>query len=334
MRGRAGHLPVALDAMGGDDAPAAMVAGAVLAAKAGVPVVLVGDRAAIEPLVPARSGIEIVHAPDAVRMDESPAAVRRKEGASVRVALRLIEEGKASSMVSCGNSGAVLVASVLDAGILDGVERPAIATVLPRVDGGRLVMLDAGANVDTPPEHLASFAVLGVAYARTLGVQTPRVALLSNGEEEGKGNEAVRAARSLIQALPITFVGNVEPSGALSGRCDVLVCDGFVGNVMIKAVEAAGDTIVALLKQEIRRHPTALLGAWLLSRALRRFQHRVSWETVGGGVLLGTRRVVVIGHGRSNARAVQAALRLAHQAAEQGLVERVERRLAAANPTG
>jgi glycerol-3-phosphate acyltransferase PlsX len=190
------------------------------------------------------------------------------------------------------------------------------------------VFLDAGANVDVEGEQLARFALLGAAYARTLGMDDPRVALLSNGEEAGKGNDQVRAARPLIEALPLRFVGNVEPSGALSGACDVLVCDGFVGNVMIKAVEAAAETVMHLLKAEIRRHPTAVLGAWLLSRGLRRLRDRVAWDAHGGGVLLGTREVVVVGHGRSTPEAVCAAIGLADEAARQGLIAQVEQRLA------
>jgi len=317
-------LPVAVDAMGGDDAPEAIVAGAVAAVKKGFRVVLVGDEGRIRPFLPAGTDIELVHTDDAVGMHESPVVVRRRNDASVRRCLQLVKEGRACAAMSCGNSGALVVAAVLDIGMSEGVERPVIASVLPRADGGRLVVLDAGANVDTRGEQLARFALLGAAYAHTLGIEDPRVGLLSNGEEAGKGNEQVRVARPLVEALPLRFVGNVEPSGAFSGACDVLVCDGFVGNVMIKAVEAAAETVMHLLKEEIRRHPAAILGAWLLSRGLRRLRDRVAWDAYGGGVLLGIREVVVVGHGRATPEAVCAAIRLAEEASRRGPVVRVE----------
>jgi len=319
-------LPVAVDAMGGDSAPEAIVAGAVAAAKKGLRVLLVGDERRIRPLLPSRIEIEVVHTEDAVGMDESPTVVRHRDEASVRRCLKLVKEGRACA--ASGNSGALVVAAVLDIGMSRGMERPAIASVLPRADGGRLVFLDVGATVDTRPEQLARFALLGSAYARTLGIEEPRVGLLSNGEEPGKGNDQVRVARPLIEALPLRFVGNVEPSGALSGVCDVLVCDGFVGNVMLKAVEAAAETMMHLFREEIRRDPTALLGAWLLSRGLRRLRDRVAWDAHGGGMLLGTREVVVVGHGRSTPAAACAAIALAAEAAREGLVSRVEAGLA------
>lgn len=325
-------LPVAVDAMGGDNAPEAIVAGAVQAAREGLPVTLVGDEHRVRALLPPDAGVAVVHAPDAIAMDESPGTLRHREGASIRVALDLVERGEASAAVSCGNSGAILVAAVLDGGVLPGVERPAIGTVLPRSDGGRLVLVDAGANVDARPEHLASFALLGSAYAQALGVQAPRVGLVANGEEPGKGNEQVRAAAALLEALPIAWVGNVEPPAAFAGACDVLVCDGFVGNVMLKTVEGAAETVWALMKEEIRRHPSARFGAWLLQRALRRFRARVAWEAVGGGVLLGCSEIIVVGHGRATAVAVHSAIALAHRAAREGLVDHLRRRLAVTDP--
>lgn len=329
-------LPVAVDAMGGDHAPDAIVAGAVRAAKAGSPVVLLGDGARLRSLVDdelRRSfrrtlPLTIEHCADAVRMDESPAAVRKRPDSSMRRSLALVREGRACAAVSCGNSGSLLVSSVLELGTLDGADRPAIATLLPRQDGGRLVLLDAGANVDCRPELLASFAQLGVAYAETLGVADPRVGLLSNGEEDAKGNVQVRATLPLLRSLDLTFVGNVEPSAAMAGACDVLVCDGFVGNVLLKAAEGAVGTVVALLKQEIRRRPSGIVGAFLLRGAFRRFRERVAWDATGGALLLGTSGVVVVGHGRANAEAVHRAVEAAARHAELGLVPAMRRRLA------
>jgi len=330
-------LPVAVDAMGGDHAPEVIVAGAVQASREGLPVTLVGDEARLHALLPADAGVGVVHAPDAIGMDEAPGSLRHREGASIRVALDLVSRGEACAAVSCGNSGAILVAAILDGGVLPGVDRPAIGTVLPRSDGGRLVLVDAGANVDVRPEQLARFALLGAAYAQALGVGAPRVGLLSNGEEPGKGNEQVRAAADLLATLPVDWVGNVEPPAAFAGACDVLVCDGFVGNVMLKTVEGAAETVWALMKEEIRRHPSARLGAWLLQRALRRFRARVAWDAQGGGVLLGCQEIIVVGHGRANPAAVHSAIALAHRAAREGLVEHLRRRLSvpeSATPRG
>jgi glycerol-3-phosphate acyltransferase PlsX len=187
--------------------------------------------------------------------------------------------------------------------------------------------LDAGANVDCRPEQLACFSLLGAAYAQLLGTADPRVGLLANGEEATKGNQQVRATLPLIQALPLKVVGNIEPNAALAGGCDVLVCDGFVGNVLVKGVEAAAETVVHLLREEIRRNPSAMVGAWLTSRAFSRFRERVAWQAVGGGMLLGVRGVVVVGHGRANSEAVRAAIRLASDAARDGLTTGLEERL-------
>jgi glycerol-3-phosphate acyltransferase PlsX len=315
--------------MGGDDAPAAIVQGALLAAAEGIPVVLVGDRDALTPLVPRRGGPPIVHAPDAFGMADNATAVRHAEDSSLLVALRLMRDGQASSVVSCGNTGALLVGAVLTVGALDGVERPAIATVLPRSDGGRLVLLDAGANVDCRPEMLVCFAELGVAYAEVIGIPSPRVGLLSNGEEENKGNVQVRTTLPLLRASGLNVVGNIEPSEAMSGACDVLVTDGFVGNVLLKAAEGAVGTVVQLLREEILRRPTGRLGAWLLRGAFDRFRARVAWDAHGGAVLVGLDGVVVVGHGKANAPAVAAAVRLSHNAASAGLVDAVQRRLSA-----
>lgn len=325
------RLPVAVDAMGGDAAPDVVVEGALAAAREGVPVVLVGDRERLAPLLPRSAGIPIVHAPVSVGMDEGATRVRRRPDSSIRVAMQLVARGEASAAVSCGNTGALVVAAALDLGILDGVERPAIATVLPRADGGRLVLLDAGANVDCRPEQLACFALLGAAYAEILGITEPRVGLLSNGEEDSKGNMQVRATLPLLRSLPLKVVGNIEPPAAMEGACDVLVCDGFVGNVLLKAAEGAVGIVVQLLREEILRRVSGRAGAFMLRGALKGFRERVAWDAHGGALLLGTRGVVVVGHGRANADAVRAAIRLAEASAASGLVAVLEEKLAARN---
>jgi glycerol-3-phosphate acyltransferase PlsX len=209
-------------------------------------------------------------------------------------------------------------------GPVAGVERPPLCTVVPRKDGGQLVLLDLGANVDCKPQHLAQFAVLGDAYARAvLQLEHPRVGLLANGEERGKGNTQVRAAFAEIEQLDLEFVGNVEPLGALRGECDVLVCDGFVGNVMLKTVEGTVEVVGRILREEIRRRPGAQFGAWLLQGAIRRFRQRTAYDAIGGALLLGVNGVAVVGHGRADARAVASALRFARTCADAGLVASV-----------
>ncbi len=312
--------PVALDAFGGDNAPDAILAGAELAFRQGVPVLLVGDANRLRGKVP--RGLTVVHAPEVVEMDEPASTpLRKKPGASIRRIFELVQEGQAIGAVTCGHSGAAMASALHVLGAIPGIERPPLATVVPRKDGGQLVLVDLGANVDCKPQHLAQFAVLGDAYARVvLGMTNPRVGLLANGEERGKGNTQVRAAWPELEALPLNFVGNVEPLGALRGECDVLVCDGFVGNVMLKTVEGTVEVVGRVLRDEIRRRPGAQLGAWLLQGAIRRFRQRTAYDAVGGALLLGVEGVAVVGHGRADARAVASALRYARSCAEAGLL--------------
>jgi glycerol-3-phosphate acyltransferase PlsX len=221
-------------------------------------------------------------------------------------------------------------------GTVAGIDRAPLATVVPRRDGGQLVLLDLGANVDCKAAHLAQFALLGDAYARAvLRLEEPRVGLLANGDEPGKGNTQVRAAWPEIAALGLNFVGNVEPLGALRGECDVLVCDGFVGNVMLKTVEGTVEVLARVLREEIRRRPSARVGAWLLAGAFRRFRQRTTYDAVGGALLLGVNGVAVVGHGRADARAVASAVRYAFACAEAGLVASLNQRVVARSaPSG
>ncbi len=323
--------PIALDAMGGDNAPAAIVAGASRAVRAGIPVILVGDKAVIKPHLPKGSKIKIVHAAESIGMAESPSsAVRAKKDASIRVANRLVADGKASAVVGFGNTGALMAASLIELGRIEGVDRPAVITTLPRSDGGQLVLLDLGANVDCKPSHLGQFAVMGHVFAQdVLQIETPRVGLLSNGEEEGKGNEQVRAAMPVLSSLPIEFVGPVEPNFALHGGCEVVVCDGFVGNVMLKSVEAAIGVAGKVLKEEILRRIDAKLGARLLRGALQRYRKRTSSSGVGGAFLLGVNGTVLVGHGAADAAAVLSAIKRAHRAAEEGLTDHIGQAISA-----
>jgi glycerol-3-phosphate acyltransferase PlsX len=261
-------------------------------------------------------------------MDEpASAAVRGDEPSSIRVALELVRDGRARAVVSCGNSGAVLVAAKIILGTFPGVDRPAIATILPRQDGGELILLDAGANVDCRPEQLVCFALLGSAYSEANGVVDPRVGLLSNGQEASKGNMLVRSTLPMLMESAINFIGPIEPTDAMAGGCDVLVCDGFAGNVFLKSAEAAAETVSKLLTLEIGKRNTGKLGAWLMSPALKRLKRHVNWDAYGGAMLLGTRGPVVVGHGRANAASIKAAIDRAHEAHSGSLVKKIEEHL-------
>ncbi|RME24890.1 MAG: phosphate acyltransferase PlsX [Deltaproteobacteria bacterium] len=323
---------IALDAMGGDHAPDAMVAGAARAVRAGLRVLLVGDADRLRPLVPAGVDIPIHHCPTAVAMGERrpTQAVRASPAPSVAVTMRLVAEGRAAAGVSCGHTGATMAAALFSLGRLPGVERPAITMVVPRADGGELTILDLGANVDCRPAHLAQFAVMGSAFTRRVrAVERPRVGLLSNGEEPGKGDERVQKAGPLVAATGVHFVGNIEPTAAFGGGCDVLVCDGFVGNIMLKTVEATAAVVTHIVREEILAHRSARAGAWLLRPALRRIRERTDASSLGGALLLGVDGVVVVGHGRSDAQAVSSAVRYAARCVEEGLVDGVREAMAA-----
>ena len=317
--------PIALDVFGGDRAPEAILEGAELALAQGVPVLLVGDTERLRGKIP--RGAEVVHAPEIVGMDEPASTpLRRKPNSSIRRIFELVRDGTAQAAVTCGHSGAAMACALYVLGPLPGIDRPPLCTVVPRKDGGSLVLLDLGANVDCKPQHFAQFAVLGEAYARAvLGLERPRVGLLANGEERGKGNTQVRAAFGELEGLNLAFVGNVEPLGALRGECDVLVCDGFVGNVMLKTVEGTVEVVGHVLREELRRRPGALLGRWLLAGGFRRFRQRTTYDSVGGAILLGVDGVAVVGHGRADARAVASALRYARSCANAGLLAAVRR---------
>jgi len=319
------RYPIALDAMGGDRAPQNTVEGACRAVREGIAVMLVGDEAVLRPMIPKGVDLPILHAPESIEMDEAPSrSVRNRPESSVRVAARAVKEGRASAVVSFGNTGALMAACLIELGRLEGVERPAVITTLPRSDGGQLVLLDLGANVDCKPSHLGQFGVMGSVFARhVLQVETPRVGLLSNGEEEGKGNEQVRAAMPVLEQMPIRFIGPVEPHDALHGACEVVVCDGFVGNVMLKSIEAAIGVAGKVLKEEILGRPGAKLGVKLLQGALQRYRARTSATAIGGAFLLGVDGLVLVGHGAADAAAVHSAIRRADAALREELTAHI-----------
>jgi glycerol-3-phosphate acyltransferase PlsX len=321
--------PVALDAMGGDNAPEATVAGAVrAAAQYRLPVLLVGDREALERELkkhaPVPGGVEVVHARTTIGMDESPGpALLRKRDSSIVVATDLVRDGKAAGVVSAGNSGAVMGAAALRLGLLPGLERPAIAMVMPNQRDG-VILLDVGATVDTKPEHLCDFARIGSVYAHCLlHIEHPRVGLLNIGTEESKGNAVVKQASPLIQEAGLNFVGYVEGQDLALGEVEVVVCDGFVGNAILKAVEGYGELFWSMARSALSGSLRGRIGGWLLRPALRRVASKFDYATYGGALLVGVNGICVIGHGRSSPEAVANAVRMAGELAEQQVLEQL-----------
>ncbi|MBD0291070.1 MAG: phosphate acyltransferase PlsX [Thermoleophilia bacterium] len=314
--------------MGGDRAPDEVVAGAGLARAREVEPILYGRREVVEALA---DGLRIVHAPDVVGMDEKPGdAARAKRSSSLFAACRAVSDGVADVALSAGNTGALLAAGLVEIGRLPGVHRPAIAVPLPAL-AGPTVLIDGGANADARPEHLLQFAHMGAVFAaEALGVRDPSVALLSIGEEPEKGNRLVREAHELLAEGPLRYVGNVEGRDLLRGSVDVVVCDGFTGNVALKTLEGGIGIALSSLREEIASTWRGKAGGLLVRPAARRLRARLDPETYGGAYLLGLRGLVVIAHGNSSARAIANAIGLAARGVEGGVVERVGARLAGA----
>ena len=323
--------------MGGDHAPSAIVEGAVAAARhLDVRMALVGPTASLERDLASypdwrQLGLEIVEAPDVVGMAESPAAtLRRKPRASIRVAAELVAGNGAAALFSAGHTGATVMAAYSAFGMIPGVDRPALAATIP-TRGRPAVLLDAGASVECRPQHLLQFAVMGSVYARiALGTERPRVGLLSIGEEETKGNDLTRDAHRLLKAAPIAFIGNVEAREIYSGVADVIVCDGFTGNVVLKTSEGLVDTVEALLGDELRGTFSSQVGYLLSRRAFRRFRRRVDYSEYGGAPLLGVAGLAIVGHGGSSVKAVRNAIAMAYRFATSDFLPRVEQEIAAA----
>lgn len=317
-------MRVALDAMGGDYAPEAIIQGGVLAAKKfGAHVILVGDRdilsAQIERIGPKGLPLSIHHASQVVEMDESPSvAVRRKKDSSMRVALDLVRSGEANAAVSAGNSGAFMGNAMLALRPLPGVERPAIATLLPSPKGMR-VALDVGANVDCQPLHLVQFAVMGEVFARyMLGIPRPRVGLLSNGEESSKGTELTRNAHEMLDKMStINYKGYVEGRDIFMGDVDVIVTDGFTGNVVLKASEGIAKAITEMLREQLMAGFFSQIGALFARGAFKRLKSKIDYREIGGAPLLGVNGVGIICHGSSNALAIANAIRVAMEMSEK-----------------
>jgi glycerol-3-phosphate acyltransferase PlsX len=324
---------VAVDAMGGDLAPTAAVHGAVLAARRQIAVLLVGVRAEIERELRGLGRIdgldlEILNAADVVTMDESAsAALRSKRRSSIRVTAEAVARGEADAMFSAGHTGATVLAAHAAFGMLRGAERPALAATIPTV-AGSAVLLDAGANVECRPAHLVHFAAMGTVFARVaLGIASPRVALLSIGEEASKGNDLTREAHRLLKATDLGFIGNLEARDLFTGQADVIVCDGFTGNIALKVSEGLAEAVEALLRGELSRTWSTRCGYVLARDAFRRFHRRVDYTEYGGAPLLGVAGLCLVGHGRSSPRAVSNAVVLAARYAEQGMLTGLQREL-------
>ena len=322
-------MRIALDAMGGDYAPAVTVEGAVEAVNEyDVSVILVGDEDKLSSELREKeyhpSSIIIKHASQTVDMDESPAsALRRKKDSSIRVAVELVRAGEADAMVSAGNSGVAMATSLFVLGKLEGVERPAIAAVMPTLKNP-FVLIDAGANVDCKPTHLMQFAIMGEVYARTIfNIDRPRVALLGIGEEDAKGNELTKETFKLLRNSGLNFTGNIDGKDLFTGEADVIVCDGFVGNITLKISEGLAETILKMLKREISDKAVGRLGFLLLKDALKSFKKKTDYAEYGGAPLLGIGKPCIISHGRSTAKAIKNAIKVASEFCKKGVSETI-----------
>ena len=329
-------MRVILDAMGGDTAPKVTVDGAVQAARAGTPVLLVGREAAVRAQLAtypdaAALPLEVLNAPEVVEMHEHPAnAVRQKKGASIVVGMGALKDGQGDALYSAGNSGAVMAAALFTLGRIEGVHRPAIGAVLPLLDG-RCLLVDVGANADCDAQDLRQFGQMGAAYmTHVYDLARPRVGLISNGEEETKGNALVQAAHAMLSDCQLNFVGNVEGKDVTRGAADVVVCDGFTGNVMLKLAEGIQEMLFGLIRRAVQQKLQYQLAGAVLRPALRAAGKTLDYTEYGGAPLIGVHGAVFIGHGRSNAKAIANGIRTAAEAAAGGLVAKLQGSLAGA----
>jgi phosphate acyltransferase len=329
-------LRIAIDAMGGDEAPASIIDGALVAARhLQIGLLLVGRRDLIERQLsrhPRASwlDIDIQDTSERIEMEEAAAAaLRRKPGASIRVAAEAVADGRAQALFSAGHTGASVMAAHAAFGRLPGVDRPALATIIP-TRRRPAILLDSGATVECRPRHLVQFAIMGVAYARVaLGCAAPRVGLLSVGAEESKGNELTREAHRLLKAAPVNFVGNVEGPAVFAGHADVIVCDGFTGNITLKVSEGLVETVESLLHDELSSTFGTRVGYLLSRQAYRRFRKRLDYSEYGGAPLVGVNGLCIVGHGRSTAKAVRNAVAMAARAVSDGFLQNLAREVAA-----
>ncbi len=315
-------IRIAVDGMGGDFAPRAIVKGAEQACREyGVQIDLVGDEKAIKPFVTNGHGIEIHHSPVSVDMKESPSsALRKKRDSSMNRAFELTRDGGSQAVVTAGNSGAAMAFAIFTLGRIKGVDRPAIATLHPNVKGGLTLLLDAGGNVDCKPFHLAQFALMGEACAKALfDIEAPRVGILSNGSEETKGNEVTREAQALVKELQVNYVGYVEGTDIYVGTSDVVVTDGFVGNVAVKISEGVAELLLSFFKKTVTSSIKTKVGYLLLREGLTKLAKVMDYAEIGGAPLLGVNGTCIICHGKSNEKAIKNAIGMAKRFVEQDM---------------
>jgi glycerol-3-phosphate acyltransferase PlsX len=318
-------MRIAVDAMGGDNAPLQVLEGASQAvAEYGIEVSVVGSPAVVQPLLDQHPRLRFCPSTQVIAMDEHPAhAVRSKPDSSMAVCARLCKEGRVDGWISAGNSGAIMATALFIQGRIKGVERPALGSIVP-IKNGFAYFLDVGANVDSKPEYMVQFAAMGAIYAREMmGRADPRVGLLSNGEEEGKGDELVRETSKRLKGTMRGFVGNVEPKDLYAGKADVVVADGFVGNIAIKMAEATAEFLFRSLRDEIPRTIKGKVGGVLIRDGVRELRNSIDWREFGGAPLLGIDGVAVVAHGRSDARAIKNAIRVTKEAVDNELVRKI-----------
>jgi glycerol-3-phosphate acyltransferase PlsX len=322
-------MKIIVDAMGGDYAPEVVIEGAIAAVKEyNVEVILVGDEDRIKELLHkfkyGQSNISVYPAQEVIEMSESAAAsVRKKRNSSIVVGLNLVKEGRGDAFFSAGNTGAVVCAATLSLGLLPGIERAGIAIITPTLKGIALI-IDVGANIDPKPRQLLQYGIMADAYLRyILNKANPTVGLLNIGEEETKGTEFVKETYELFEKSSLNFIGNVEGKDLFSGRSDIVICDGFVGNVALKVSESLAEAMQEFLKRHLKSNPLGILGVALLKRSFLKFKKEMDYSEYGGAPLLGVNGVVIIGHGRSNARAIQNAIRVAKEEVERKFNEKI-----------
>ena len=328
-------MAIVLDAMGGDEAPQAIVAGAVEAARSSeLPIILVGRQETLEAELRQHDTIGLAltirHAPDVITMNDHATAVRQRPDSSIRVACDLVKAGEGQAVVSAGHSGATMAAALMAFGRIPGISRPALIALIPARTTHPTLLIDMGANADCKPQQLQQFGLMGSIYSEMVyGVGNPKVGLLSIGEEPTKGNELSLAAYPLLEEAPVNFVGNIEGRHILADTVDVVVCDGFTGNVALKTLEGAAEFISSLLKSELRASPRRILGALLAQPAFNSVRARMDYEEHGGAPLVGLNNTVIIAHGRSNAKAIASTLRQAQQAVAMDVTGKINQRVAA-----
>ncbi|WP_232696991.1 phosphate acyltransferase PlsX [Brevibacillus daliensis] len=326
-------MRISLDAMGGDHAPRTAIEGALeaIATEPNLEIVLVGDETAIREFLPnpVPANIEILHTTEVIATEEEPVkAVRRKKDSSLVKAVELAKKEEVDAVISAGNTGALMTAGLLVAGRMKGIERPALATMIPKIQGGVSLVLDVGANMDAKPAHLQQYAIMGSLYMeKVLGISNPRVGLLNVGAEEAKGNDLAKSTFPLLKETPVNFIGNVEARDVLDDACDVLVCEGFSGNILLKNTEGTAMAIFSQLKREMTSSFFNKIGAAILKSSLKRFAKRLDYAEYGGAPMLGLKRPVFKAHGSSDAKAFKNALLAAARFCKSDVNELIQKEL-------